>query len=453
MAKLVVNLRTGSTAVHYLHDGVNRIGRAPDNDIQIEDDFLSSHHAELVSHGGSSLIRDLNSTNGTFVANTRVKQHRLADCEWIRFGGVTALFETEAGSPRSVKRISRKRWIAVFGGLLAISAIALAYTSHLNHRAKPNTTQNKLSRNEPPERHLTSRTETRQDPPHQPEIAQITREGALPKGTQLAHSTDPTDVEQIASNLQALFKRRYPTGTFNLNTKTGSCTMDANGHSEVKFELAQLDPYRIYTENKGENMDVKLCALEGGPGRRLVFLQMPSSAIHVRDDFHKLILRYYVDPSDQTPNELIPEKKGLRYGPVGMSAPEVLETAYQANVPFVYERTQALDGRASFGPRFSPCLQLSGPKDNLVKINIVSLLGSDNRANKEFLKRHIALARSIIADHADWVVDQLETASLEEEKRYTAAKEIGEKRRIVLVRQPLQGRALIETGFFGYTTE
>lgn len=43
------------------------IGRDPSNEIQITDDSVSRHHAELTSQGGGKyLLRDLESANGTF---------------------------------------------------------------------------------------------------------------------------------------------------------------------------------------------------------------------------------------------------------------------------------------------------------------------------------------------------------------------------------------------------
>jgi len=50
-----------------LRHGLNRLGQGPDNDILIEHDTVSRRHAEIDVVGRSARIRDLDSTNGTFV--------------------------------------------------------------------------------------------------------------------------------------------------------------------------------------------------------------------------------------------------------------------------------------------------------------------------------------------------------------------------------------------------
>ena len=48
------------------------IGRSPDSSLVIQDDYTSTHHARLEVRGGSWMLRDLDSTNGTTVAGSRV---------------------------------------------------------------------------------------------------------------------------------------------------------------------------------------------------------------------------------------------------------------------------------------------------------------------------------------------------------------------------------------------
>lgn len=48
------------------------IGRAGDNSIQLDDGYVSGHHAEVAFEHGQWLLRDLGSRNGTFVNGQRV---------------------------------------------------------------------------------------------------------------------------------------------------------------------------------------------------------------------------------------------------------------------------------------------------------------------------------------------------------------------------------------------
>src|SRR5690606_11316129 len=48
------------------------IGRAPDSGLVIQDDYTSTRHARIERHGSSWRIVDLDSTNGTYLAGSRV---------------------------------------------------------------------------------------------------------------------------------------------------------------------------------------------------------------------------------------------------------------------------------------------------------------------------------------------------------------------------------------------
>lgn len=49
------------------------IGRKPDNDIVIDNPAISGHHCKLVKQGSGFFVEDLESTNGTFLNEKRVK--------------------------------------------------------------------------------------------------------------------------------------------------------------------------------------------------------------------------------------------------------------------------------------------------------------------------------------------------------------------------------------------
>jgi len=56
-----------------LKDQINCIGRSPENDIQIGDNYVSRRHLELNKKGGKYFIKDLNSANGTFLNGKKIR--------------------------------------------------------------------------------------------------------------------------------------------------------------------------------------------------------------------------------------------------------------------------------------------------------------------------------------------------------------------------------------------
>ncbi|HEV2006356.1 MAG TPA: ATP-binding cassette domain-containing protein [Candidatus Limnocylindrales bacterium] len=67
-----------------------KIGRAIDNDLELDDVRVSRHHAELRRGSSGALeIIDLQSHNGTFVNGRRVRSQRVTDGDYIGVGGQT----------------------------------------------------------------------------------------------------------------------------------------------------------------------------------------------------------------------------------------------------------------------------------------------------------------------------------------------------------------------------
>ena len=62
------------------------IGRAPDNDLAIDNLAVSNYHARVYAEAGQLVIEDLNSLNGTFVNDIRVERGTLHDGDKIQAG-------------------------------------------------------------------------------------------------------------------------------------------------------------------------------------------------------------------------------------------------------------------------------------------------------------------------------------------------------------------------------
>lgn len=71
------------------------IGRSSKNDLFIDQESISRHHARITYDGvGSYLVTDLNSTNGTFVNDQQVKEQRLRDGDQVQIGRSILKFMT-----------------------------------------------------------------------------------------------------------------------------------------------------------------------------------------------------------------------------------------------------------------------------------------------------------------------------------------------------------------------
>jgi hypothetical protein len=72
------------------------VGRDGSSDIQINDASLSRQHFEIVWNGKNAGIRDLGSTNGTFIGDVRVQEQALPTDSVIKAGHKTFVFRVVA---------------------------------------------------------------------------------------------------------------------------------------------------------------------------------------------------------------------------------------------------------------------------------------------------------------------------------------------------------------------
>lgn len=84
--------------------GTSTVGRRADNTIVLEQFGVSAHHAEIEVRGGRVVIRDLASSNGTFVNGDRVTDAALAPGDRILIGSVMIVLQ-EALSDRILLRV------------------------------------------------------------------------------------------------------------------------------------------------------------------------------------------------------------------------------------------------------------------------------------------------------------------------------------------------------------
>jgi len=77
----------------FVIDGQVTIGRSPENTIQLDDLQVSRQHAMVQQTPAGTVIRDLNSGNGTFVGNRRIEEYRLNTGDVVRIGPVSLVYE------------------------------------------------------------------------------------------------------------------------------------------------------------------------------------------------------------------------------------------------------------------------------------------------------------------------------------------------------------------------
>ncbi len=89
------------------------VGRVEENTFQIPETSVSSHHAEILLRGNDVLVKDLNSTNGTFINGEKVTEAILKPGQILRLGMIEMRLETEdsAAAPPTKKSLDKTRVI------------------------------------------------------------------------------------------------------------------------------------------------------------------------------------------------------------------------------------------------------------------------------------------------------------------------------------------------------
>ncbi|MGH7971888.1 MAG: FHA domain-containing protein [Limisphaerales bacterium] len=94
MARVQIVTEGFHNQVFELRLGVNRIGRSPANDFTIEHPTVSGRHCEIVLSETEIVVRDCDSTNGTFVAGQPVSKAVLSAGQTLRLGDVEMLVDS-----------------------------------------------------------------------------------------------------------------------------------------------------------------------------------------------------------------------------------------------------------------------------------------------------------------------------------------------------------------------
>lgn len=117
--------KLGEDALCPLNLSNMRLGRSTDNEIVIQDEAVSGHHARITRRktGGDEpqeefILEDLSSTNATFVNNKEITSHSLKDGDIIRLGRTRLKFSTkehQAPPPQDFQKTQKLSKSAIFG--------------------------------------------------------------------------------------------------------------------------------------------------------------------------------------------------------------------------------------------------------------------------------------------------------------------------------------------------
>ncbi len=99
MAKLILKYEAAVLKEIPLNRATMTIGRTSANDLPIDNLAVSGHHAKIYYENDKFVLEDLNSLNGTFVNNQRIRKSLLKNGDEILIGKHTMVFVEEGGPP------------------------------------------------------------------------------------------------------------------------------------------------------------------------------------------------------------------------------------------------------------------------------------------------------------------------------------------------------------------
>jgi transcription termination factor Rho len=101
MAKIIVSLDDNMIKVVPLNKDRMTLGRRPYNDIVVDNLAVSGEHAALQVIGHEYFIEDLNSTNGTFINEQKIKRQILKNGDTIEIGKYAIKYVQDGDNPLS----------------------------------------------------------------------------------------------------------------------------------------------------------------------------------------------------------------------------------------------------------------------------------------------------------------------------------------------------------------
>lgn len=98
MAKLVILTQSLAGRSCDLTGERTTVGRVEDNAFQIAEPSVSSHHCEILLRGSDIVVKDLGSTNGSFINGEKITEGILKPGQTLRLGNIELKLDTP-GAP------------------------------------------------------------------------------------------------------------------------------------------------------------------------------------------------------------------------------------------------------------------------------------------------------------------------------------------------------------------
>jgi pSer/pThr/pTyr-binding forkhead associated (FHA) protein len=112
MARLVILSEGLTGTAHELAVDKTTIGRVDDNTFAIAESSVSSHHCEVLLRGAEIIVRDLNSTNGTFINGNQVSgEAALKPGQILRLGQIEMRLEDANAKPATPKKLPQQTMV------------------------------------------------------------------------------------------------------------------------------------------------------------------------------------------------------------------------------------------------------------------------------------------------------------------------------------------------------
>ena len=107
MAKLVVLSEGFAGRSYELKVDKTTIGRVDDNTFPITEPSVSSHHCEVLLRGNEVFVKDLGSTNGTFINGQKITEGVLKPGQILRLGQIEVRLESDTPGSTAKKTVDQ----------------------------------------------------------------------------------------------------------------------------------------------------------------------------------------------------------------------------------------------------------------------------------------------------------------------------------------------------------